>query len=405
MRVILFTGKGGVGKTTVAAATAVRAAGNGHRTLVMSTDAAHSLGDALEAEVRADPTPVADLLAAQQLDAQRLFERGWLDLQTYLRGVLHNAGVDPIAAEELTVLPGADEVVALLELRRQVESTAWDVVVVDCAPTGETLRLLALPEVLRWYLDRFVPKDWRLLRSLTPALTRLTGVPVPEGHVVEAADRLSQDLVEARRVLTSEASSVRLVLTPEAVVVAEARRAMTSLALHGYRVDGVVANRVFPVEGADDWRDAWVRAQKHQLAEVEASFAPLPVWRAPYLPAEPVGQDALAALARGLYGADGDAALAWPDPGASSQLSIAAEGAGWVLRLHLPLADRDELDLARRGTELVVTVGSQRRVIALPAVLARARVVQAGLTDGVLRVDFAGGSKGEARDERRTAGP
>jgi arsenite-transporting ATPase len=387
VRVLLFTGKGGVGKTTVAAATAVHAAAQGRKTLVISTDAAHSLGDAFGVEAGPDPVEVDTGLIVQQVDAQRRFEETWREVQSWLVSVLDAVGMDPVEAEELTVIPGAEEVLALLEVRRQVESGVYDVVVVDCAPTAETLRLLALPDAFGWYVERVFPIERRVVRSLRPVLNRMTRVPMPQDRVFDAVERLAADLAAVRAALCDPASaSVRLVLTPESVVVAEARRTLTSLSLYGYRVDGIVANRVFPDGGADEWRAGWVAAQAEQLAEVDASFAPLPVWRAPYRPAEPVGLEALAAVAGDLYGAAGAEALAAPT--GPELVDVERLGDDFVLSLALPLADKRDLDLVRKGDELVVTVGPHRRILALPSVLRRCVVVGAALRDGRLRVRF-----------------
>jgi arsenite-transporting ATPase len=383
-RTLLFTGKGGVGKTTTAAATAVWAARRGHRTLVLSTDAAHSLADALALAVPADPVEVADRLWAQQVDAQARFERSWSEVQGYLVSVLDAAGVDTIAAEELTVLPGAEEVLALLEVRDQVASGRWDLVVVDCAPTAETLRLLALPEALSWYMDRVLPVQRRVVKALRPVLSRAAGVPMPHDTVFDALQRLHADLAEVRDLLTGSQASVRLVLTPEAVVVAEARRALTTLSLYGYRVDGVVANRIFPDAGADAWRREWVAAQAAQLAEAESSFAPLPVVRSLFRPREPIGADELAALAGELYAQHDPLATAAHRP----PLTVERRGEHVRVRLALPLAERGGVDVVRRGGDLVVTVGSNRRVIALPRMLGRFVVSGAGLEGGWLQVAF-----------------
>ena len=268
MRVVLFTGKGGVGKTTAAAGAAALAATRGLKALVLSTDGAHSLGDALGVpHLTGEPTEVAPGLFAQQVDSRERFEEGWSTVQGYLLEVLDAVGVDPVRAEELTVLPGAEEVLALLEVRDQVRSDRWDLVAVDCAPTAETLRLLALPEALGRYVERAFPVERRLVRTLRPVLDRVAGVPVPRDSVLDAAQRLQNDLRDVQEVLTAADSTVRLVLTPESVVVAEARRTLTSLSLFGYRVDGVIANRVFPSGGGDAWRAGWVAAQAEQLAE------------------------------------------------------------------------------------------------------------------------------------------
>jgi arsenite/tail-anchored protein-transporting ATPase len=389
MRVLLFTGKGGVGKTTAAAGTATLAANRGRRTLVLSTDAAHSLADAFDHPVGAEPTKVDENLYVQQVSVQRRFEHSWRDLQDYLLSVLDAAGVDPIEAEELTVIPGAEEVLALLEVRDRVRSGEWDLVVVDCAPTAETLRLLALPEALGWYMDRIFPMERRLIRSLRPVLTRVAGVPMPADRVFDAVERLHAELAAVRDVLTDPGTSVRLVLTPESVVVAEARRTLTSLALYGYRVDAVMANRIFPADSGDAWLRGWVAAQRAQLEEIEDSFAPLPVYRSPYRAAEPVGLEELAAFAAAAYG--GGSRIPedpFARPPEDELLRVERSGEQFVLTLALPLADRREMDLVRKGEELVLTVGPYRRVLALPSALRRCVVAGAELRDGRLYVRF-----------------
>lgn len=382
---LLFTGKGGVGKSTVAAGTAALAAEAGLRTLVLSTDAAHSLADAFGLErPGAEPVAVGDRLHLQQVDAQRRFEESWSDISRYLRAVLDAGGLDPVAAEELTVLPGAEEVLALLELRLHARTGAWDVIVVDCAPTAETLRLLALPEALGWYMDRVFPVERRVVRALSPVLSRAAGVPMPDDGVFDAVARLHAELDEVRALLSGPRASVRLVLTPENVVLAEARRSLTTLSLFGYRVDGVVANRVFPQAGADAWRAGWVEAQQEVLARVAESFADLPLWRSCYQQQEPVGRAALTALARELYA--GSDALA--DPTGPEPLRFRSDGAVTTLRLALPLATRAEVDLTRHGDELAVTVAAYRRLLTLPPGLARHSVTGARVVDGELQVRF-----------------
>jgi len=389
-RVILFTGKGGVGKTTAAAGTAVMAAAQGRRTLVMSTDTAHSLADTLGERVGAEPTPLGPDLHAQQVDTQRRFEESWVEIQRYLLTVLDAAGVDPITAEELTVLPGAEEVLALLELRRQVLSRAWDVIVVDCAPTAETLRLLALPEALGWYMDRIFPMERRIVRALKPVLAKAAGVPMPHDSVFDAVEKLHRELEEVQETLSGKNASVRLVLTPETVVVAEARRSLTTLSLFGYQVDGVVANRVFPADEADAWRAGWVQAQAEVLADVERSFTGAPVWRSAYQPHEPVGLAQLEAFAVAAYGGDDPLAR----PAGPGPMTLRRTESGATLRIELPFAERADVDLARHGDDLVVTVGSYRRLLPLPTALRQHQVTGARIDDRALRVKFT------AREEK-----
>ncbi len=384
MRILLFTGKGGVGKSTIAAGTSALAAARGQRTLVLSTDAAHSLADAFEATVGSEPTEVAENLFVQQVDAQLRFEQSWSEIQGYLLSVLDIAGVDPIAAEEMTVIPGAEEVLALLELRLHVLSGDWDVIIVDCAPTAETLRLLALPEALGWYMQRVFPVERRVVKALKPVLSRAAGVPMPEDSVFDAVERLHSELDEVQGMLSGPDASVRLVLTPETVVLAEARRSYTTLSLFGYRIDGVVANRVFPVAGADDWRAGWVASQDAVLTQVEESFAGLPIWRSEYRSGEPVGVETLTAVAMDVYGEDDPLA----PPIGDGPFRLTREPAGALLELALPFVSRTEVDLARNGDELVVTVGSYRRLLTLPTGLARYRVAGARVEQGELQVRF-----------------
>jgi len=394
VRVVLFTGKGGVGKTTTAAATAVQAARQGIKTLVMSTDAAHSLGDALGVDLAAAadcPDPVVEVepgLYALQLSAAHSVRRSWRSVQDYLLTVLSSLGVDPVVAEEMTELPGADEIVALLELRAQVESGPWDLVVVDCAPTAETLRLLALPEALAWHLDRLMPAQRGLLRRLRPAAAAAAGLPLPELQVMESLRRWREALQDIRSILTAATTSVRLVLTPERVVIAESRRTLTSLRLHGFAVDQVMVNRVFPQtdqESTDTaWLAGWNEAQQRGLSEVRHSFEPLPIVITPYLPHEPVGVDALAALAQARTGEIRDVLTLAPVLG----MTVQPDDGGYLLMLPLPLVTAAEVDLKRRGDELLVAVGDHRRVLSLPSVLRRCIVMGATVRGATLRVRF-----------------
>ena len=384
MRILLFTGKGGVGKSTLAAATACMSAAAGHRTLVLSTDAAHSLADALDVPATSEPTEAADNLWVQHVDAQQRFERSWADIQGYLMSVLDVAGVDPVAAEELTVIPGAEEVLALLEVRAQARSGEWDVLVVDCAPTAETLRLLALPEALGWYMTRVLPIERRVVKALKPVLTRTAGVPMPEDSVFDAIERLHADLDDVRTVLTGPDTSVRLVLTPESVVLAEARRAYTFLTLFGYGVDAAIVNRVFPEGGSDEWRTTWVAAQRRVLADASDSFAGLDIRTSIYRDAEPVGRAALLDLAEDVYAGSDPLAKGTGVAG----MSVRTTGSGRVLSVPLPLAAQDDVRLSRKGDELVVSVASYRRLLTLPSGLARHRVAGARVRDGELQVRF-----------------
>ncbi len=387
MRLLLLTGKGGVGKTTVAAATAVHAARRGTKTLVLSTDSAHSLGDALGVPLAGRPTEVETGLSAQQVDVRPTLDGTWAHVQGYLARLLDAAGVDGLAAHELTVAPGIEEVLALLEVRDQVRQGPWDLVVVDCAPTADALRLLSLPEALTGYLDRLLPAERRLLAGLRRPVRaggRPGRLPAPGDAVVQALTRLHAGLLDVREVLTDPAATVRLVLTPEAVVLAEARRSLTALAMLGYRVDAVVANRLVP-PGDDPWRARWAATQSDRLTGLAADVAPVPVLAAPYLDREPIGADALAGLAAHLLGDDHDP-VAVPD--LPAPMRVHRTDGDLVLDLALPLVAGGDVDLRRRGDDLEVAVGAHRRLLSLPSALRRCDVVGATLRDGRLLVRF-----------------
>jgi arsenite-transporting ATPase len=386
VRLLLFTGKGGVGKSTHALAAAVRSARRGRRTLVLSTDSAHSLSDALGVPVGPEPAEVERGLHVQQVDVQRRFEESWQEVQSYLLRVLEVVGVDPVAAEEITVLPGAEEVLALLELRRHARSGEWDAVVVDCAPTAETLRLLALPEALGWYMSRILPAQRHVVRALRPVLNRAAGVPMPGDDVFDAVVRLHDELSEVHQLLTGPNAGVRIVLTPEDVVLAEARRSYTLLSLYGHRVEGVVVNRVFPSDSPDPWVAGWARSQARVLDRVAESFAGVQVHRAAYGGGEPVGADALARLAVATWGSDDP--LAPVEVASPFRLTRDPDGSGGILHLRVPLADPGEVRLARDGDDLVVTVGSYRRLLTLPTALQRLRVAGARFEGDELQVRF-----------------
>ncbi|MGH3442238.1 MAG: ArsA family ATPase [Nitriliruptorales bacterium] len=392
-RVLLFTGKGGVGKTTVAAATAVRAARRGRRVLVTSTDPAHSLADAFDLPLGDEPTPVAPGLDAQQIDAQTRLERHWREVRDYLVELLAWGGIGEVEAEELALFPGLDEIFSLIDLRAQVGSGDYDLVVVDCAPTAETLRLLALPDALRWYVERVVAPGRHVARAVRPVVNRVSNVPVPRDGVFGAVERVHGDLGAVHAILQdADTTSVRLVVNPERMVIGEALRTATSLALFGYAVDAVVCNRLLPDEVSDPYLRRWKELHAEHLGQVRSSFSPTPVLTGPLFDDELVGVDALAALAQAVYDDRDEAAVLHK----GRPIELERDGDGFRLRIALPFASKDDLDLYRRGHELHVRVGATKRVVPLPAAVRRFDVAGATLAGGELAISFRAPAAAEA---------
>jgi arsenite-transporting ATPase len=386
MRILLFTGKGGVGKTTVAAATAVRAAEAGLRTIVCSTDPAHSLADAFDAPLGDKPTAIADRLWGQQLDARVRFEEAWNEVRDYLVSLLDWAGASGVEAEELAVIPGLDEVFALSDIKAFASSGDYDLLVVDCAPTAETIRLLSLPDVLGWYMERMFETQRRLTRLARPILQRVSGMPIAGDGVFGAVRRFYDRLDGVREILADgDVTSARLVVNPERLVVAEARRTFTYLSLFGYHVDAVIANRVLPAELDHPWVAQWRATQTAHLDAIRDAFAPLPVLAAELANDEVVGLPALSEFAATLYG-DADVAARLSD---LEPFRVDPHGDSLMLSVQLPFTERDEVHLGRASDELVLTVGPHRRALMLPDSLVRREVAGARFVDDRLVVEFA----------------
>lgn len=386
-RIILYSGKGGVGKTSLAAATAVRAAGLGKRTLVVSTDSAHSLADALAVSVGGEPTPVLPRLDALEIDVNRELSSHWGVIQEWLTRFMAFQGVDEAVAEEMAILPGMEELFSLLKVRDYAERRAYDVIIIDCAPTGETVRMLGVPEILSFYFKRVFPIQKTLLKGVRPVARRVTDLPLPSNDVLAAVQGVYNQLEGMAPLLQDPAtSSIRIVLNPERMVINESQRLYTYLNLFGFPVDAVIANRVLPPEARSRYFDNWFAIQAGHLAEARRSFEPLPFFEARLFDREMVGTALLEEFAREVFGAEDPSAVFFRE----KPVEVKKEGAGYALYIRLPFAEKERIQVWTRGDELVVSVDNQRRHILLPRTLVSRRLLGAAFADQRLRVAFGG---------------
>jgi arsenite/tail-anchored protein-transporting ATPase len=396
-RTILYTGKGGVGKTSVATCTARACAASGLRTLVISTDPAHSLSESLGVELGSEPREAGDRLWGQHVSAQEEMERHWSGVQDWLGELFLERGLDRVSAEELTVPPGMDELFSLLRLQAAHKSGEWDSIVVDCAPTGETLRLLSFPDVARWWIEKVFPIERQFLAAAGPVVRSLLDIPIPSHAVFADIRRLSENLIEMNEILRDrDRSTVRLVMTPDKMVIGEAMRTFTYLNLYGYLTDAVIVNRVFPKD-VGEYFAGWRKVQEEHLELVRSAFAPVPVLCAPYFEQEVVGAEMLDRLAGALFepGTTGAGSTGGQlDPAAVLYASVTQElevGEGQArLRVALPFTAKADVKLKKIGLELIVAVDGQKRTIMLPDALAGYRPTAARLDEGELEVTFNG---------------
>ncbi len=386
MRIILYTGKGGVGKTSISAATALRCADLGYRTIVLSTDAAHSLADSFDMAIGPEPTELAPNLWGQEIDVLYQMEKYWGNVQRYLSAVFEWRGLDEIIAEELTVFPGMEELASLLQIVHLHDDCDYDVVIVDCAPTGATLQLLSFPEVARWYLDKIFPLERKAIQITRPLLRAVIDIPIPDDELFDTVADLILSLDRMHDLLIDpQKSSVRLVLNPEKMVIKEAQRAFTYLNLYGYATDLIVSNRIIPAAVQDGYFSAWKEIQKKYGQVVEEAFAPLPILTVPLFDQEVVGLEMLRRMAESIYGT-GDPTQVYYVGRAQS---VAKDDGGYTLTVPLPFVTREEVELTRSSfDELVVHIGNHKRNLLLPRVLAGLEVSGAKHEGDVLVVSF-----------------
>ena len=396
-RILLYTGKGGVGKTSIAGATALLCADRGLRTIVLSTDIAHSLADAFDVPLGPEATPIAPNLDGQEPDVYYNIARYWRTIQNYVAELFAWRGLDEVLAEEMTVLPGMDELGNLLWIADHVDSGKYDVIVVDAAPTGETLRLLSLPDASRWWIERIAPIGRRVSRLGRPMLERVLGIPIPRDEVFAAAERLLGRLADVHRLLSDpDQTSVRITLALDKLSVVEARRSFTYFHLFGYPSDMIIANRVLP-RMPGPYFARLREAQQRYLPMVDQEFEPVPVRTIPQFDHEMVGVDQLREIGVALFG-DGDPTAVHYR---GEPYQVSQEDGMYVLQVELPFTERREIHLSRRSDELVLQVGGWRRTLLLPRALIDAPTKGAKMNDGTLRIQFEAPANAGHRGGRR----
>ncbi|MGA9348064.1 MAG: TRC40/GET3/ArsA family transport-energizing ATPase [Anaerolineae bacterium] len=385
MRIILYTGKGGVGKTSVAAATALRCADLGHRTIVISTDAAHSLADSFDLPLGPEPTLVAPNLWGQELDVLYQMDKYWGHVQKYFATVLAWRGLDDLIAEELAVLPGMEELASLLQIVHLHDDCDYEVIIVDCAPTGATLQLLTFPEVARWYLEKIFPLERKAVQLSRPLLRAVTDLPIPDEELFDTIADLILQLTRMHTLLSDpEKASVRLVLNPEKMVIKEAQRTFAYLNLYGYLTDAVISNRLIPARVQDSYFDSWKESHEKYSQMIEEAFSPLPIFKAPLFDQEVVGLDMLRRMAESIYG-DSDPTKVYF---VGQTHSVEKKDGRYILSLPLPFVEKQDLQLTRSGDELIVHIGNRKRNLILPRVLASLDVQSAKFDEDTLVITF-----------------
>jgi len=389
MRIILYSGKGGVGKTSISAATGLELARRGYRTVVMSVDPAHSLSDCFDLEKglmdheAGQLVSVAKNLWIQEVDVQEEIGRHWEAVYSYVAALLNVSGLEKTVAEELAIFPGMEEVSSLLYVNQYAREKTFDIILLDCAPTGESLRFVSIPTTLEWYMAKIFKIERHAMRVARPVVNALTSVPLPEDGYFQNLEDLYHKLSGMDKLLADpKTTTVRLVTNPEKMVLKETQRAFTFFCLYGLTVDAVIVNRILPGAVRDQFFTAWRDTQERWVQAIQEFFAPVPVWRVPLFEDEVLGVERLKKLSQTLYGENDPSECFFHE----APYRFRKVGANYELRLRLPFVTNEDVNLSKKLDELLIRVGSIKRHVALPQRIANCEPLGARLKDGELVV-------------------
>ena len=397
MRIILFAGKGGVGKTSIAAATGLRAAQLGYRTLVMSLDTAHSLSDSFDLEKglldinKGRPVQIAENLWIQEIDIQEEIQNNWKEVHQYIATLISASGIEEVLAEELAVIPGMEEVSSLLYINRYFTQKRFDAILLDCAPTGESIRFISIPTTLEWFMKKLFKVERKLTRYVRPVVERIYDLPLPEDEYFENLQILFQKLEGVEKLLSNpQITSVRLVTNPEKMVIKETQRAFMYFSLYGLCIDAVIINRVFPDEISDIYFHRWRGTQQRYIQEAEKYFAPVPLFKLQLFKDEIAGHKELEELAQQLYGERNPTEVFF----AESPYKFTKRDGNYYLNIKLPFTTKEDIDLSKSGEELIIRIGGIKRHILLPKNIAPLTPLGAKIKGENLTISFGGKKDG-----------
>ncbi len=391
MRIILYTGKGGVGKTSIAAATAVKCAKEGKRTLVVSTDPAHSLGDSFDIKLQNEPVEIRKNLWAQEIDSIHEVEEGWGKIQEYLTSLFTAKSIKDITTQELTVFPGMEDLLSLIRILKYYKEGRFDIIIIDCAPTGETLALLSFPEMLRWWMEKLFPLKKKAIKYAGPIAESLLKIPMPSSQVLDEVDNMYYQLDEMKQVFSDrDTTSIRIVVNPEKMVIKEAQRSFTYLNIYDFNVDAIVVNRVIPENVTDPYFKGWKDIQSKYRQDIIESFAPIPIYYAPLYETEVVGVEILERMANEVFKKENPAEIKYK--GRTQQ--VTKDGEEYILSIAMPFMNKEELSLNQKGDQLIIKAGAVKRNITLPRTLLDYSIKKAKFEEEVLKIWF-GSEKNE----------